>query len=77
MLELLVAIFFLLAAIILFIRISQKLRRGGGSLTTRMLGATDLFYDREKKNAVAQIVEMKAGKKQEEQSTEDPKDKKI
>ena len=75
MFELSLAIIFLLASIILFIRISQKLRRGGGSLTTTMLGATDLFYDKEKKNAVAQIVEMKAGTKQEEQSSEDPKDK--
>ena len=40
-----------------------------------MLGATYLFYDKEKKNAVAQIVEMKAGTKQEEQTSEDPKDK--
>jgi hypothetical protein len=39
-----------------------------------MLGATDLFYDTEKKNAVRQIVEIKAGKKQEEQSSEKPED---
>ena len=44
------------------------------SLTTTMLGATDLFYDKEKKNAIRQIVEMKAGKKQEEQSSEKPED---
>jgi hypothetical protein len=72
MFEILLAIFFLTVSILIFIYISQKLRRGGGSLTTTMLGATDLFYDKEKKNAVTRIVEMKAGKKQEEQSSEKP-----
>ena len=74
MTEILLTIFLLTAAIYLFIRISRKLRKGGGSLTTTMLGATDLFYDTEKKNAVRQIVEIKAGKKQEEQSSEKPED---
>ena len=72
MAEILLAIFLLTAAIYLFICISGKLRKGGGSLTTTMLGATDLFYDNEKKNAIRQIVEMKAGKKQKEQSSEEP-----
>ena len=72
MAEILLAIFLLTAAIYLFICISGKLRKGGGSLTTTMLGATDLFYDKEKKNAVSQIVEMKAEKKREEQSSEAP-----
>ena len=75
MFEISLALIFLLAAITVFIRISQNLRRGGGSLTTTMLGATDLFYDKEKKKAVTQIIEMKSGTKQEEQSSEDPKDK--
>ena len=74
MTEIILAVFLLLAAIYLFIRISGKLRKGGGSLTTTMLGATDLFYDKEKKNAVSQILEMKAGKKQEEQSSEEPEE---
>ncbi len=66
-------IFFLLfLAGIIFVRLSQKLRRGGGSLTTTMLGATDAFYHKERKNAVRQIVEMKAGKKQEEQGSKKP-----
>jgi hypothetical protein len=76
MFEILIAIIFLLASIILFIHISQKLRRGGGSLTSTMLGSTDLFYDKEKKKAIAHIVEIKSGKKQVEQASEDPKDKK-
>jgi hypothetical protein len=75
MIEILLAFFVLIAAIFIFIHISRKLRKGGGSLTTTMLGATDLFYDKEKKNAVSQILEMKTGKKQEEQSSEEPEDK--
>ena len=74
MTEILLTIFLLTAAIYLFIRISRKLRKGGGSLTTTMLGATDLFYDNEKKNAIRQIVEMKVEKKQEKQSSEESED---
>lgn len=67
-------ILFPLGLIVLFIGvfvwISRKLRSGGGSLTTTMLGATDAFYDREKKNAAEVIVEKKAGTKTEEQGRE-------
>jgi hypothetical protein len=72
--EISIAFLFVILTIIIFIHISRKLRRGGGSLTTTMLGATDLFYDKEKKAAVSQIVEMKSGKKQEEQGTEKSKE---
>ncbi len=72
--EISLAFLFIILAIAIFIHISRKLRRGGGNLTTTMLGATDLFYDKEKKAAVSQIVEMKSGKKQEEQGTEKPKE---
>jgi hypothetical protein len=64
------AILVLVVAVYLFISISMKLRKGGGSLTTTRLGSTDLFYDREKKNAVCQMIERKAGIKQEEQGSE-------
>ncbi len=43
-------------------------------MTTTMLGATDAFYDREKKNAAEVIVERHAGKKMEEQDSEEPPD---
>jgi hypothetical protein len=73
LLQLVFAFLLLFCASFLFIHISRKLRKGGGSLTTTMLGATDLFYDKEKKNAVKQIIEMKTGTKQEEQSCENSK----
>jgi len=75
MTEIILALICLLGAVFIFIHISRKLRKGGGSLTTTMLGATDLFYDKEKKKAVAHILEMKAGKKMEDQSSEDPAEK--
>jgi len=66
----------LLAAVIfLFIRIALKIRRNGGSLTTTMFGATYEFLNKDKREAVEQIVEVKASKKMEEQSTDEPKDK--
>ena len=66
----------LLAAVIfLFIRIALKIRRNGGSLTTMMFGATYEFLNKDKREAVEQIVEVKASKKMEEQSTNEPKDK--
>ena len=46
-----------------FIRISIKLRRGGGSLTTINLGATDGFLTQEKSKAAEVIVNENAGKK--------------
>lgn len=68
--QLVFAVLVLFISVLIFVHISRKLRKGGGSLTTTMLGSTDLFYDKEKKNAVRQIIEMKAGTKQEEQSSE-------
>ena len=65
----------LLLAICLFVRISRRLRKKGGSMATVMLGATDAFYHRDKKKAIEVIVERNAGKKMEEQSSSDPEKK--
>lgn len=62
----------LVGVIFTFVHISRKLRKGGGSLTTSMFGATDAFYHREKKNAIEVIIERKAGKKMKEQESEEP-----
>ena len=54
---------------VMFVKISRKLRKGGGSMSIVILGATDEFYNKDKKNAVEVIVEQNAGKKMEEQSS--------
>ncbi|MGA9116737.1 MAG: hypothetical protein WB626_08180 [Bacteroidota bacterium] len=46
----------------IFICISMRVRRGGGSLTTAILGATDGFLTREKSKAAETIVNDNAGK---------------
>jgi len=48
--------------VIVFVRVSMRLRRGGGSLTTTILGATDGFLEREKSKAAETIVDENAGK---------------
>jgi len=59
----------LLAAVLIFIRIAVKIRRGGGSITTLMHGAIDGFYNKDKKRAVEYTTEQKAGKKMNQQSS--------
>ena len=55
---------------------SSKLRKYGGSVSsTTLFGATDAFLDKDKRNAVEIVVEQKANKKFEEQTSGD-KDKK-
>jgi hypothetical protein len=55
--------FIVILVIAVFIRTSIRLRRGGGSLTTSVLGATDGFLTQEKSKAAETIVNENAGKK--------------
>lgn len=55
----------------IFIRISLRLRRGGGSMTTVVLGATDEFLTEDRKKAAETIVNENAGKKFEDQKTKE------
>jgi hypothetical protein len=57
----------------IFIRICVRLRRGGGSLTTIVLGATDGFLTHEKSRAAETIVDENAGKKFEQLPSTGPK----
>lgn len=57
----------------IFVRISSRLRRGGGSLTTVVLGATDEFLTKDRSKAAETIVNENAGKKSECQSSSEPK----
>jgi len=67
-LSLLIVAVVLVAVIGCFVRISIRLRRGGGSLTTVVLGATDGFLTKEKSKAAETIVNENAGKKFEDQN---------
>ena len=70
---LLIIVSLLVALVTIFIRISIRLRRGGGSLTTVVLGATDEFMTRDRSRAAETVVNENAGEKREEQSTEGAK----
>ena len=71
--SLLVVAAILLLVIGIFIRISVRFRKGGGSLTTIVLGATDEFLTRDRSKAAETIVNENAGKKFEDQSADEPK----
>lgn len=66
-LVLIFAFILLVLAIIVFIRISMKVRKSGGSLMTTMHGATYEFLNKDKREAIEQIVEVKANKKMEDE----------
>jgi len=62
--------------VIFFVKISMKIRRGGGSIPYFISsGAMDSTLDKEKKAATTVIVESNAHKKMEEQSSFDPPEK--
>ena len=52
-------------------------KRRFGFQSTVLFGATHEFYDKEKKAAIEIMVEEKAGKKMEEQSSSEPERKKT
>ena len=69
----LIVVFVLLIVVIGgFIRICVKLRRGGGSMTTTVLGATDAFLTQDRRKAAETIVNENAGKKFEQLPSSDP-----
>ncbi len=72
--SLLVVATVLIVVIIVFIRIALNVRKYGGSLTTTMFAATYEFLNKDKREAVKEIVEMKANKKMEEESSDEPND---
>jgi len=65
----LVVMLVMLAVIGVFIYISVRVRKGGGSMTTMVLGATDEFLSRDNKAA----AEINAGNKAEERNAEGKK----
>lgn len=74
----LIILLLLIALIVIFIRVALRIRRNGGSLTTTVFAATYDFYNKDKRKAIEVISEQKAGKKMEEQSSDQPfKDRKL
>jgi hypothetical protein len=71
-LTLVFALVLLTVVIGIFIRICIRLRRGGGSLTTIVLGATDGFLTQDRSKAAETIVNENAGKKFEQLPSADP-----
>jgi hypothetical protein len=59
----------LIGVITLFILISIRIRRGGGSMTTITLGATDEFLSKDQRKSAETIVNLNAGKIVDEQET--------
>lgn len=59
----------LVGVVTIFILITIKLRRDGGSMTTIALGATDAFLNKDRSKAAETIVNENAGKKFEAQES--------
>jgi len=71
-----VSVFVLLVVVVGgFVRICVRLRRGGGSMTTTVLGATDAFLTHDRRKAAETIVNENAGKKFEQLPSADPSKK--
>ena len=61
----------LTAVCAVFIRISRRVRRGGSGETAAYLGSTYDLHGRDGRRAIETIVELKAGKKLEEEESGD------
>ncbi len=59
----------LLVVIIGFVRISIRVRKFGGSMTTTMHATTYEFLSKDNRAAIEQVAEVKANKKMEEQES--------
>lgn len=65
------ALVLLAIVLIIFVRISRKVRRGGSGATITTLGSLYELHNRDRRRAIETIVEINAGKKQEEQNSSD------
>jgi hypothetical protein len=69
--SLLICAAIILIVIIIFVRIAIRVRKYGGSLTTRMFGTTYEFLNADRKKAVEEIIE----KKSDEEHSGEPENK--
>lgn len=65
----------LTAVIFIFVRVSMRVRKYGGSMTTTMHAATYEFLSKDNRAAIEQIVEVKANKKMKEKESGKQKNK--
>lgn len=65
----------ILLVLIVFVRISSRLRKCGGSLVSVLFGSTFEFHNQDRRKAAEVIVEERSGKKQKEQDSGDANDK--
>jgi len=70
--SILIPLIVVIGILVLLAWIGMRARRGGGSMTTIAVGATDEFLSRDQSKAVEVIVERNAGKEEESQSDSDP-----
>ena len=62
-LSIVLAFVLIILVILIFIRITLRFRKYGGSLTTTMFASTYEFLSKDKREAVEEIVEANANKK--------------
>jgi hypothetical protein len=67
----------LLLVVIVFLRVSRRMRKRGGSLTSVLLGATYELHGKDRREAIEVIVEQKAEKKQKEPGSGDTDDEDV
>lgn len=70
--SLLLIIVLIALLILIFIKIAIRLRKHGGSMTITTFASTYEFLNKDRREAVEEIVEMKSNKKLEEESTNKP-----
>ena len=69
------AVIILVAILVIFIYVWRKVRKGGaGGATIALLGSTYDLHGKDGRRAIETVVELKAGKKLEEQESSDDDD---
>ena len=69
----LVPLLVVIGVLVLVAFIGRRVRRGGGSMTTIAMGATDEFLSKDQSKAVETVVDQNAGKRQEDQGNNEPR----
>jgi len=72
--EILIPFIILFGFIILLFLLKRRMRGSGAGLFMVISGATDAFYDKDRKKSIEMIVEKNAHKKMDEQSSSEDVD---